>query len=113
MLTWMIQRFKYAAGSLDILFHDNIFSRRRFRLSPPDADVCHHLLVLHGLRVEHGVFDFAHYLSVYRHSAGVRLVDAVLSPLSPFFIFSELAFMFGTWGSRPGTAGPLTSPSFP
>lgn len=64
----------------------------------PDADVCHHLLVLHGLRVEHGVFDFAHYLSVHRHSAGVRLVDAVLSPLSPFFIFSELAFMFGTWG---------------
>lgn len=26
MLTWMIQRFKYAAGSLDILFHDNIFN---------------------------------------------------------------------------------------
>ena len=37
MLTWMIQRFKYAAGSLDILFHDNIFSRRRFRLSLPQT----------------------------------------------------------------------------
>ena len=37
MLTWMIQRFKYAAGSLDILFHDNIFSRRRFKLSLPQT----------------------------------------------------------------------------
>ena len=33
----MIQRFKYAAGSLDILFHDNIFSRRRFKLSLPQT----------------------------------------------------------------------------
>ena len=37
MLTWMIQRFKYAAGSLDILFHDNIFNRRRFKLSLPQT----------------------------------------------------------------------------
>ena len=30
----MIQRFKYAAGSLDIALHDAVFSAKNFRLSP-------------------------------------------------------------------------------
>ena len=33
LLTWMIQRFKYAAGSLDIALHDAVFSAKNFRLS--------------------------------------------------------------------------------
>ena len=42
----MIQRFKYAAGSLDILFHDNIFNRRCFKLSLPQTLMYDHLLVV-------------------------------------------------------------------
>lgn len=52
----------------------------------PDADVRHDLLVLYGLRMEHGVFDFTHYLSVHRYSDGIGFGRRrSISIFSPFY----------------------------
>ena len=97
MLTWMIQRFKYAAGSLDILFHDNIFSRRRFRLSLPQTLMYATTFWSYMACVWNTVFLISPIIYLF---TGIPPVSAWSTPFYlhflPFFIFSELAFMFGT-----------------
>lgn len=99
MLTWMIQRFKYAAGSLDILFHDNIFSRRRFKLSLPQTLMYATTFWSYLACVWNTVFLISPVIYLF---TGIPPVSAWSTPFYlhflPFFIVSELAFMFGTWG---------------
>ena len=103
----MIQRFKYAAGSLDILFHDNIFSRRRFKLSLPQTLMYATTFWSYLACVEHGVL-ISPIIYLFTGIPPVSAVDAVLSPLSALFILSELAFMFGTGISADGRASYLS-----
>ena len=99
MLTWMIQRFKYAAGSLDILFHDNIFNRLRFKLSLPQTLMYATTFWSYLACVWNTVFLISPVIYLF---TGIPPVSAWSTPFYlhflPFFIVSELAFMFGTWG---------------
>ncbi|ELY4125164.1 glycosyltransferase [Cronobacter malonaticus] len=99
MLTWIIQRFKYAAGSLDILFHDNIFSRRRFKLSLPQTLMYATTFWSYLACIWNTVFLISPLIYLF---TGIPPVSAWSTPFYlhflPFFIVSELAFMFGTWG---------------
>ncbi|UYU33370.1 glycosyltransferase family 2 protein [Siccibacter colletis] len=99
LLTWMIQRFKYAAGSLDILFHDKVFSRRRFRLSPGQTLMYATTFWSYLACVWNAVFLISPLIYLF---TGIPPVSAYSEPFYlhflPFFIISELAFMFGTWG---------------
>jgi cellulose synthase (UDP-forming) len=99
LLTWMIQRFKYAAGSLDILFHDKIFSRRRFKLSAAQTLMYGTTFWSYLACIWNTVFLISPLIYLF---TGIPPVAAYSTPFYlhflPFFIVSELAFMFGTWG---------------
>ena len=99
LLTWMIQRFKYAAGSIDILFHDQVFSRKRFRLSLPQTLMYATTFWSYLACVWNAVFLISPLVYLF---TGIPPVSAYSAPFYlhflPFFIVSELAFMFGTWG---------------
>ena len=99
LLTWMIQRFKYAAGSLDILFHDRLFSRKRFRLSLPQTLMYATTFWSYLACIWNTVFLISPLVYLF---TGIPPVSAYSTPFYlhflPFFIVSELAFMFGTWG---------------
>jgi cellulose synthase (UDP-forming) len=97
LLTWTIQRFKYAGGSLDIFIHDNPVTK-------PGLSIPQRLMYL---------MTFWSYLGavwslVFMLAPIVFLVTG-LSPVSaysavffghalPFLVVNELAFMVGTWG---------------
>lgn len=109
----MIQRFKYAAGSLDILFHDNIFSRRRFRLSLPQTLMYATTFWSYMACVWNTVFLISPIIYLF---TGIPPVSAWSTPFYLHFLpfLSSLNWrLCSALGSRPGTAGPLTSPSFP
>ncbi|MEJ7928847.1 glycosyltransferase [Ramlibacter sp. AN1015] len=99
LLTWMIQRFKYAGGTLDIALRDNPLWRGG--MSPAQR-----LMYL---------TTFWSYLgclwNVVFLAAPIIYLFTGIAPLSsyslafylhalPFIIVTELAFMFGTWGIR-------------
>jgi cellulose synthase (UDP-forming) len=97
LLTWTIQRFKYAGGSLDIFFRDNPVTKPGMSL---------------GQRIMY-LTTFWSYLGavwnvVFLLAPLVYLFTAV-APVSaytgdfferalPFLVLNELAFMVGTWG---------------
>ncbi|MGA0540519.1 glycosyltransferase family 2 protein [Neotabrizicola sp. VNH66] len=97
LLAWTIQRFKYAGGSLDILFHDNPIFRKGLTLPQK---------LMYGS-------TFWSYLgslwNVVFLAAPVIYLATGISPVSaysdqfflhaiPFLILLELAMMVGTWG---------------
>jgi cellulose synthase (UDP-forming) len=99
LLTWMIQRFKYAGGTLDIAFRDNPLFKGHMRPAQ-------RLLYL---------TTFWSYLgclwNVMFLAAPIIYLFTGIAPLSsysgafywhalPFIILTELAFMVGTWGVR-------------
>ncbi|QPM92253.1 glycosyltransferase family 2 protein [Pseudooceanicola algae] len=97
LLTWTVQRFKYAGGSLDILIHDNPIFRKGLTL---------------GQRLMYGT-TFYSYLAplwnvIFLLAPAIYLFTAV-SPVTaysadfflhliPFLVTLELAIMAGTWG---------------
>lgn len=97
LLTWTLQRFKYAGGSLDILVNDNPIFRKGLSL---------------GQRLMYGM-TFYSYLAplwnvVFLLGPAIYLFTGV-SPVSaysaefflhliPFLVTLELAIMAGTWG---------------
>lgn len=97
LLTWTVQRFKYAGGSLDILIHDNPIFRKGLTL---------------GQRLMYGT-TFYSYLAplwnmVFLLAPAIYLFTGI-SPVSaysdtfflhlvPFLVSLELAIMVGTWG---------------
>lgn len=99
LLTWMIQRFKYAGGTLDIGLRDNAFFRGAMTLPQ-------RLMYL---------ATFWSYLgclwNVVFLAAPIIYLFTGIAPLSsystafylhalPFLVMTELAFMVGTWGVR-------------
>ena len=99
LLTWMIQRFKYAGGTLDIALRDNPLFKGHMRPAQ-------RLLYL---------TTFWSYLgclwNVMFLAAPIIYLFTGIAPLSsysgafywhalPFIILTELAFMVGTWGVR-------------
>jgi len=97
LLTWTVQRFKYAGGSLDILKNDNPLFRRGMSL---------------GQRLMYGT-TFYSYLAplwniIFLIAPIIYLLTGI-SPVSaysdefffrliPFLVTLELAIMVGTWG---------------
>lgn len=111
MLTWMIQRFKYAAGSLDILFHDNIFNRRRFKLSLPQTLMYATTFWSYLACVWNTVFLISPVIYLF---TGIPPVSAWSTPFYlhfyPFLLSPNWPLCSVPGAFLPGTAGPLTSP---
>lgn len=99
LLTWMIQRFKYAAGSLDILLHDTIFRNSKIKLSIAQTLMYGTTFWSYLACLWNTVFLISPLVYLF---TGIPPVSAYSTPFYlhflPFFLFSELAFMFGTWG---------------
>ncbi|OKP52635.1 cellulose synthase [Serratia marcescens] len=99
LLTWMIQRFKYAAGSLDIALHDAVFSAKNFRLSLAQKLMYGTTFWSYLACLWNTVFLISPLVYLF---TGIPPVSAYSWPFYlhflPFFLLSELAFMFGTWG---------------
>jgi cellulose synthase (UDP-forming) len=97
LLSWTVQRFKYAGGSLDILFHSNV-------MFGPGLTIWQRLMY---------ASTFWSYLAaiwnlMFLASPVIYLVTGV-APVSaytadfflhllPFLVMNELAFMVGSWG---------------
>ena len=97
LLTWSIQRFKYAGGSLDIFIHDNPVTR-------PGLSLPQRLMYLTTFWSYFGalwnvVFLFAPIIFLF---TGISPVSAYTTDFFvhalPFLLASELAFLVGTWG---------------
>lgn len=99
LLAWMIQRFKYAGGTLDIGLRDNAFFRGHMTL--PQRLM--YLATFWGY--------FGAVWNVVFLAAPVIYLFSGIAPLSsystafylhalPFLLMTELAFMVGTWGVR-------------
>lgn len=97
LLSWTVQRFKYAAGSLDILMHDNPLFRRG--LSLPQR-------LMYGatfMSYLGGLWNVAFLLAPIIYLAtGVAPVaayeGAFLFRILPFLVCLEFASIAGTWG---------------
>lgn len=97
LLTWTIQRYKYAGGSLDIMVHDNPIFRRGLTLSQR---------LMYGMTfysylapIWNMVFLFAPIIYLLTGISPVSSYsDEFFLHLIPFLITLELAIMVGTWG---------------
>ncbi len=97
LLTWTIQRFKYAGGSLDILFNDNPVIKPGLSLAQRVMYATTFWSYLGALW--NVVFLVAPIVFMF---TGISPVAAYTSDFFahalPFLIANELAFMVGTWG---------------
>jgi cellulose synthase (UDP-forming) len=95
--TWIVQRFKYAAGTLDILLHDNPLFRRGLRW-PQRLMYAGTFWAYLGC-VWNVVFLAAPIVFLF---TGVTPVSSYsgefFKRIFPFLLTSELAMMVGTWG---------------
>ena len=97
LLTWTVQRFKYAGGSLDIMVNDNPLFRRGLSFSQ---------------RVMYGMTFFSYLAPIWNVIfliAPIVYLTTGISPVAaystdfflhliPFLVLLELAMMVGTWG---------------
>jgi cellulose synthase (UDP-forming) len=99
LLSWMIQRFKYSAGSIDILLHEHLFKRRNLNLSIPQKIMYGATFMSYLACIWSTVFLIAPMIYLF---TGIAPLSVYSTPFYlhfiPFFLLSELAFMFGTWG---------------
>ncbi len=97
LLTWTVQRFKYAGGSLDILVHDNPLFRKGLTL--PQRLMYGTTFYSYLAPLWNIVFLFA---PVVYLMTGISPVSAYSTEfflhLIPFLVTLELAIMVGTWG---------------
>jgi len=97
LLTWMIQRFKYAGGTLDIALRDNPLLKGKMRLSQRLMYLCTFWSYLGCLW--NFVFLIAPIVYLF---TGIAPLSAYSSSFYlhalPFILVTELAFMLGTWG---------------
>lgn len=99
LLTWLIQRFKYAGGTLDIALHDNPLWRG-------------HMTTAQRMMYLTTFWSYFGCLwNVIFLAAPIIYLFTGIAPLAsyssafylhalPFIIATELAFMVGTWGQR-------------
>ncbi|HZG45722.1 MAG TPA: cellulose synthase catalytic subunit [Allosphingosinicella sp.] len=97
LLTWTIQRYKYAGGSLDIFLHDNPIVRPGFSFGQRMMYLNTFWSYLGGLW--NIVFLLAPiiYLFTAIPPVSAYTTDFFLH-IIPFLVTLELAMMFGTWG---------------
>ncbi|WP_417270979.1 glycosyltransferase [Celeribacter sp.] len=97
LVTWTVQRFKYAGGSLDILVHDNPLFRKGLTL--PQRLMYATTFYSYLAPLWNVIFLFAPILYLL---TGLSPVAAYSSTffwhLIPFLVTLELAIMVGTWG---------------
>jgi len=97
LLSWTVQRFKYAGGSLDIAFHSKV-------IFGPGLSIWQRLMYASTFwSYLAALWNIVFLLSpVVYLLAGVAPVSAYTADfflhLLPFLIVNELAFMVGTWG---------------
>lgn len=111
LLSWTVQRFKYAGGSLDIFFHDNpIVRKNRMTLSQRLMYFATFYSYLAG--VWNVIFLFSPIVYLF---SGISPVSADSAEFAkrflPFIIATELSFLVGTWGV-PGWQGMASYLSF-
>ncbi|HEX2545962.1 MAG TPA: cellulose synthase catalytic subunit [Ramlibacter sp.] len=99
LLTWVIQRFKYAGGTLDIALRDNPLTRGAMSLPQRLMYLC-------------SIWGYLGCLwNVVFLAAPIVYLFTGIAPLSaystafylhalPFILVNELAFLVGTWGVR-------------
>lgn len=99
LLTWVIQRYKYAGGTLDIFLRENPLFRGHMTLPQ-------RLMYLTTFWSYLGclwnvIFLFAPIVYLFTGIAPLSSYStAFYLHALPFIICTELAFMFGTWGVR-------------
>jgi cellulose synthase (UDP-forming) len=97
LLTWTIQRFKYAGGSLDILFHDNPLTRGGMTIAQRLMYATTFWSYLGA--VWNILFLLAPVVYLFTGIAPVRAYTSeFFAHAVPFLVANELAFMVGTWG---------------
>lgn len=100
LLSWMIQRYKYAGGTLDIAFHDNPLLRRG------GMSAAQRLMYLSTIWSYLGCLWNVVFLAapVITLATGIAPLAAYASDfhlrIVPFVVCTELAFLVGTWGVR-------------
>ena len=99
LLTWMVQRFKYAGGTLDIALRDNPLFKGRMTLSQRMMYLTTFWSYLGCLW--NIIFLVAPIVYLFTGIAPLSAYsgDFYLHAL-PFIVVNELAFMVGTWGLR-------------
>ena len=106
LLTWAMQRFRYAGGSLDILFHENPLVRRG--LSLPQKIMYGSTFYSYLGGIWNFVFLIAPIIYLLFNVAPVSAYSTdFFVHLLPFLIANELATMVGTWniaGYKPKVA---------
>lgn len=97
LLSWVIQRFKYAGGTLDIAFHDNPIFRRG--LSFPQRLMYATTFWSYLGCLWNVVFLAAPIIYLFTGIAPVSSYSLdFFKHAVPFFLMNQLAFMVGTWG---------------
>lgn len=97
LLTWTVQRFKYAGGSLDILVNDNPIFRKGLTLGQRlmyGTTFYSYLAPLWNI-----IFLFAPVIYLFTGASPVSAYSTeFFLHLIPFLVTLELAIMVGTWG---------------
>ena len=97
MKSWVMQRFKYAGGSLDILWNDNPIFKSGLNLHQRLFYAMTFWSYLAPLWIS--VFIFAPIFSLFTGIAPVQSFSKeFFAHLLPFLIANELASAIGTWG---------------
>jgi cellulose synthase (UDP-forming) len=103
LLTWMIQRFKYAAGSMDIALHDPIFlNSQQFKLTFAQKLMYATTFWSYFGCIWNTVFLISPLIFLF---TGIPPVHAYSTPFYlhfiPFFLCAEISAMLLTWGISP------------
>ncbi len=111
LLSWTVQRFKYAGGSLDIFFHDNpIFRKNRLTMAQRLMYMATFYSYFAGLW--NIVFLIAPIIYLFTGIPPVSCdTTEFMKHFLPFIVLNELAFMVGMWGIS-GWAGMASYLSF-
>lgn len=97
LLTWTIQRFKYAGGTLDIAVNDDFLLRKGLSWKQRLMYTSTVWSYLGGLW--NVIFLFAPIIYLFSSIAPVNAYSVdFYKHIIPFLIFTELAAMFSTWG---------------
>lgn len=97
LVTWTVQRFKYAGGSLDILFNDNPIFRKGLTL--PQRLMYGTTFYSYLAPLWNVVFLFAPIIYLFSGATPVSAYSTeFFLHLIPFLVTLELAIMVGTWG---------------
>lgn len=99
LLSWAVQRFKYAGGTLDIMMHDNPLFKGR--MTPLQRVMYLSTFWSYLGCVWNIVFLVAPIIAMFTAVSPVAAYsNDFYAHFLPFILLTELAFMFGTWGSR-------------